>query len=93
MGGKTRKMQKMANDGFYKFYLVNPKENTSIDALAEKLIAFREVEEVYVTDGAHGFLVKTRFSNGKEPKDLGSYIKRKIDSNYGEMNSYFMYNK
>ena len=78
---------------FCRFYLVNPKENASIDSLAERLIGFKEVEEVYVTDGAHGFLVKTRFSEGKEPKDLGDYLKRRVDKSYGEMNAYFTYKK
>jgi hypothetical protein len=84
---------KKGKEIFYKFYLINPRENISIDALAEKLISFSEVEEVYVTDGAHGFLVKTRFTQGKEPRDLNQFIKKRVDNRYGEMNAYFSYRK
>lgn len=92
---KNRKYEIRAKEGsaFYKFYLINPKENASISSLAEKLISFKDVEEVYVTEGAHGFLVKTKFLNGKEPKDLDSYIKRRVDQTYGEMNAYFSYKR
>lgn len=92
-GSDSFSIARKDNGTFYKFYLINPKENASIDALAEKLISFQEVEEVYVTDGDHGFLVKTRFTDGKEPKDLSRFIKKRIDSKYGEVNAYFSYRK
>lgn len=88
----TKRISKDSRN-FYKFYMLNPKENSDIDALAEGLIAFKEVEEVYVTDGAHGFLVKTRFSEGKEPKNVCDYITRKIDSKFGQVTAYFSYKK
>ncbi len=78
---------------FYKFYLVNPKDNADPDTVAEKLIGFEDVEEVYVTDGDYGFIVKTRFRDGKEPTDVYNYIHNKIDSKYGEITSYYKYKK
>ncbi|MEM4839493.1 MAG: Lrp/AsnC ligand binding domain-containing protein, partial [Candidatus Micrarchaeaceae archaeon] len=78
---------------FYKFYLVNPKDNADPDTVAEKLISFDDVEEVYVADGDYGFLVKTRFRDGKEPKDVFGYIHNKIDAKYGEITTYYKYRK
>jgi DNA-binding Lrp family transcriptional regulator len=78
---------------FYRFCLVNPKDNADPDTVAEKLIGFDDVEEVYVTDGDYGFIVKTRFRNGKEPHDVYGYIHNKIDSKYGEITSYYKYMK
>ncbi|EQD65943.1 hypothetical protein B2A_01369 [mine drainage metagenome] len=78
---------------FYKFYLVNPKANADPDTVAEKLISFDDVEEVYVTDGDYGFIVKTRFRNGNEPKDVYGYIHKKIDNKFGEITSYYKYRK
>ncbi|MGC8537539.1 MAG: Lrp/AsnC ligand binding domain-containing protein [Candidatus Micrarchaeia archaeon] len=97
---KTLSMKKgqqysIKRDGkrFYKFYLVNPKENADPDTVAEKLISFDDVEEVYVADGDYGFIVKTRFRDGKEPKDVFGYIHNKIDSKYGEITTYYKYRK
>ena len=92
---KKEQQYSIKRDGkkFYKFYLVNPKDNTDPDTIAEKLISFDDVEEVYVTDGDYGFIVKTRFRDGKEPDDVYGYIHRKIDSKFGEITSYYKYRK
>ncbi len=68
---------------FYKFYLVNPKASTDPETVAEKLIGFEDVEEVDVTDGDYGFIVKTRFKDGREPADAYSCMHSRIDSKYG----------
>ena len=88
--GRADACYSIRKDGkrFYKFYLVNPKANSDIDTLAERLFAFKDVEEVYVTDGDHGFVVKTRFTEGKEPKDLCSYMQKGIDYSYGRVAHY-----
>ena len=92
---KKEQQYSIKRDGkrFYKFYLVNPKDNADPDTVAEKLISFDDVEEVYVTDGDYGFIVKTRFRDGKEPDDVYGYIHRKIDSKFGEITSYYKYRK
>ena len=92
---KSAKEYKIKRDGkkFYKFYLVNPKDNADPDTVAEKLISFDDVEEVYITDGDYGFIVKTRFRDGKEPQDVYDYIHKKIDNKYGEITSYYKYRK
>ena len=48
---------------------------------------------MYVADGDYGFLVKTRFRDGKEPKDVFGYIHNKIDAKYGEITTYYKYRK
>ena len=92
---KKEQQYNIKRDGkrFYKFYLVNPKENAYGDTVAEKLISFDDVEEIYVTDGDYGFIVKTRFGDGKEADDVYGYIHRKIDSKFGEITSYYKYRK
>ena len=44
----------------YAFYLIEPRDNLNSDAFARKLIGSRRVREVYVTEGACGFIVKAR---------------------------------
>ena len=77
----------------HKFYFIQPKENANADQLAEALINLKLVEEVFLTDGDYGFIVKARFFNGREPKDVTEYISRKISNNYGKVVSYFQYSK
>lgn len=77
----------------HRFYLVEPKPNANADELAEKLIAMKPVEEVLLSDGDYGYLVKVRFINGKEPVDVVNYLKEKIAVKYGVVDSYYQYRK
>ncbi len=62
----------------YKFYLVSPKSGMDADALAYKFLSIKPVEEVFLTDGDYGYVLKVRNTTkqGKEPKKLISYIKK-----------------
>jgi DNA-binding Lrp family transcriptional regulator len=79
--------------GSYRFYMLNPKENCDIKAMADRLISFKEVEEVYITEGAHGFIVKARLEEGKEPKDICDYMARAIDSRFCQATAHLSYRK
>jgi hypothetical protein len=81
------------NKKFYKFYFVHPPKNADADHLAEQLIGIRNVEEVFVTDGDYGFVVKTRFFVGEEPDDVFNYISKKLGSNFGRATNYYQYKK
>ena len=77
----------------HKFYFVRPKENANAGELAEKLLGLRSVEEVFVTDGDCGFIVKARLTNNREPKEVAAYISKNIGSRYGRVMSYLEYRK
>ncbi len=88
-GGKvTRK-----RGSLHRFYLVEPKPNVNADKLAEKLIALKQVEEVLLSDGDYGYLVKVRFTDGKEPVAVVNYLKDKVAARYGVVDSYYEYRK
>ncbi len=42
----------------YAFYIIEPRENFNADRFAKRLMAFKRVREVYVTEGDCGFIVK-----------------------------------
>lgn len=77
----------------HRFYLIEPKPNANADQLAEKLISLKSVEEVFLSDGDYGFIVKVRFLDGKEPSDVAHYIKGRIASRFGTVDSYYQYRK
>lgn len=77
----------------HKFYLVAPRPNINSDALAERIIMLEPVEEVFLTEGDYGFIIKTRFFNGEEPKDIARYISRNVGSRFGKVVSHCTYSK
>jgi hypothetical protein len=76
-----------------KFYFIRPRKNINAGELAEKLIELKPVEEVFLTEGDCGFIVKARFTNNKEPKDVVDYISKNVGSKYGKVVSYYEYRK
>ena len=87
-GGSAKRMSRL-----HKFFFVEPQENANADELAEKLISLKNVEEVFVTDGDCGFVVKTRFSMEDEPKDVIQFIKNHVGRSYGAVVSHYEYRK
>lgn len=87
-GGSAKRKGKL-----HKFFFVEPQENANADELAEKLISLKSVEEVFVTDGDCGFVVKARFSKEGEPKDVMKFIKGHIGRSFGAVVSYYEYRK
>ncbi len=78
---------KAVRRNFCKFYVANPKANMNLDALANELMALKNVAEVYITDCIcnSGILVKTRFD--KEPKDLECLLSKHLGKRYGEVHA------
>ena len=60
-------MKRLGN-GLYKFYLPDNRTNSSMDRLANALMGFSEIREVIISDASNGYLIKTRFFAGMEPK-------------------------
>ena len=87
-------MNKRSGKGvMYKLYFVKPRENADASGIAEKLLGLESVEEVLLTEGDCGFVVKARFTNGKEPKEVADYISRNMGSRYGRVVSHCEYRK
>jgi hypothetical protein len=83
MGNSGKSVKKK----FCKFYIANPVENADVDALANRLIALKNVAEVYITDCINngGILVKTRFD--EKPEDLEGFLSKHLGKHYGEVHA------
>ena len=77
----------------HRFFFIEPRSNANADELAENLIKLPTVQEIYLTDGDYGFLVKARFLNGKEPHDITRYIAGHVSTKFGRVTSYHQHNK
>jgi hypothetical protein len=58
--GRVARKNNTETKGQFAFYLIEPRDNSDADRFARKLIASKHVKEVYVTEGAYGFIVKAR---------------------------------
>jgi hypothetical protein len=58
--GRVARKNNTETKGQFAFYLIEPRDNSDADRFARKLIASKHVKEVYVTEGACGFIVKAK---------------------------------
>jgi hypothetical protein len=82
-GNKNRIEKKM-----HCFYFIKPMPNMNANGLAAKLLALEAIEEVYVTEGDYGFLVKAKFKD-KEPDGVSEYIKKNLNRRFNMALSYY----
>ncbi len=78
---------------YYRFYLLKPKFNINLHDISMKIIGFKEVAEVYLTEGASGILVKTKFFDDSKPSAIEQFLKSTIPSKYGILVSPIQYEK
>ncbi len=57
----------------YELYLVKPQEKKDAHAFAERLAALESVDEVVLTEGEYGYLVKVRDSDKSFSKAFGEH--------------------
>ncbi|HUC39102.1 MAG TPA: Lrp/AsnC ligand binding domain-containing protein [Candidatus Acidoferrum sp.] len=76
-----------------RFYLISPRQNTDADSFIEKLLSLKPVQEVFLTDGDFGYIVKAKFRNGRAPDDIVDSMAKKMDSKFGKAVSYYQYTK
>jgi hypothetical protein len=69
--GKTRRSN-------CRFYFVRPAENGDARSVASKLASLDGIQEVYMTEGKYGFVVKAVEAKSQDPLRLASYMKTSL---------------
>ncbi len=77
----------------HRLFFVKPKENTNADKLAEKFAGFDSVDEVLLTEGDYGFIVKARMDSLEESKELVKCISEASSGTCCTAISYYKYKK
>ncbi len=67
----------------HKLLFLKPKANVNATDIADKLLALKNVQEVILTEGDVGYIVKTRFFSEKSDKEAEKYITKSIGSKLG----------
>ncbi len=93
-GGRVKNKSNRARrakriSGRFGFVFIDPEENADANAVAEKLIAIENVEEVFVTEGDYGYLVKVRLDDETDGKKFLDYMKRNVSPRLGSVTSYY----
>ncbi len=86
-------MVKTKRYSLHRFYLISPKDGMDSTAFVERMLAIKQVQEVYITDGDFGYLVRAKFLKENEPKDAVDYIAKRVDRRFGKVVSYYRYRK
>jgi len=73
--------------------LINPEPGASVSSTVRKLMGMSGVDEVYVTEGPHAFIVKAGQSSATTSKRTTTSIVRKFGRQVNVMTSYARYRK
>lgn len=69
----------------HRLLFVGPKSTVDIEQLADRLIALKLVEEIFVNDHEKGYQARLRFFEGKEPKKVLNYLALNISRDFGDV--------
>ena len=76
-------MRKIANNPLHKFLFLKPKENIDVRKVADKLLSIKNVQEVILTEGDVGYIVKTRLFSDKSDRETEKLVTKSIGSKLG----------
>lgn len=76
----------------YSLTFIRPKNKTNAQSVADELMSLHCVEEVILSSGEYGFIVRSRFDE-KENRLLHNYITRKHDGKFSMVSCYYKFKK
>ncbi len=71
----------------HKFFFIKPIPNTDAKSLSERLLGIKAIEEVDITEGEYGYVVKAKYTG--EDDSIGEYIAKNMKGKYGVALSYY----
>ena len=71
----------------HKFFFIKPIPNMDAKSLSERLLGIKSIEEVDITEGEYGYVVKAKYTG--EDDSIGEYIAKNMKSKYGVALSYY----
>ena len=71
----------------HKFFFIKPIPNTDVRSLSQSLLGIKDIEEVDITEGDYGYIVKAKYTGDEDY--IGEYIAKNMKSKYGVALSYY----
>lgn len=81
------------SNSFHKFYFIKPVPGNNADSLVKMLLNLERIEEVYITEGDYGLVVRARASDTEGDDTVGDYIADKLNERFNSAVSYYKYRK
>ena len=75
--------RKRRGNPLHKFFFPKPKTDVDSKAVMEKLFSLKNVQEVIMTEGDVGYIVKTRLFSDKSDRETERLIARSIGGKLG----------
>ena len=90
-----RSCAKLADASFHKFYFIKPVPGNDADSLASMLLLLEGVEEVHITEGEYGLIVKAKAASmaSASTDKIGNYIADTLNEKFNAAVSYYRYRK
>ncbi|MCW6159823.1 MAG: hypothetical protein LVQ95_01900 [Candidatus Micrarchaeales archaeon] len=85
MNRKNKRVSGAKKAKLHRLLFVDPKGTVSMDELADRLIALRLVQEIFLAGHGSGYAAKVRFFPEKEPRDARAYVAGLISKDYGSV--------
>ncbi len=80
---KKNKKGSGAKGKLHKLLFMDPKETVSMDELADRLIALKLVQEIFLAGYERGYVAKVRFFPEREPKSVAGYVSGQLSKDFG----------
>ena len=93
MNGNNKPDNVHMRGALHKFYLLKPKHTATVNEVAKSIMNLKDVQELYMTEGEYGFMLKTRFNGDKKPSEVEKYLMKNVDPKFGAVVSYYRLKK
>ncbi|MDE1851601.1 MAG: hypothetical protein KGH69_02850 [Candidatus Micrarchaeota archaeon] len=88
MEGKNNRVT-VRRESLQRFFFIKPDANGNIRDAACRLLRFKGISEVFVSEGDYGLMVKADCAEGQDR--LRSYISRNYRGRFGEVVCHYSY--
>ena len=77
----------------HRLYLIEPLADADLDGIADKLASLEHVQEVSITEGSYGLVVKTSIQKEGDLGKLTNYIRNKVNGRFDVIDTFYKYRK
>ncbi len=82
MNRKNKTVSAAKENRFHRLYFIGPK-SADMERLAERIVSIRNVEDMCLESHKRGYKAQVKFFIGEEPRDVVSFLSRRLNSRFG----------
>ncbi len=89
---KNKKIEKEEVEKHFttnEFFFIKPYENNNALQIAQELLTLDNIEEVFIVDGAYGFIARTKLIDDKLSEEIEEFIAKNNKINFHKSHIYY----